>query len=60
MAQMFPGLEAEFAAAARMLVDAPSVAVVTHIKPDADAVGSACALMAGLRQLGVRANAYIG
>ena len=60
MAQMFPGLESEFAAAARVLVDAPSVAVVTHIKPDADAVGSACALMAGLRQLGITANAYIG
>ncbi|QPK82567.1 bifunctional oligoribonuclease/PAP phosphatase NrnA [Corynebacterium qintianiae] len=60
MPQLFPGLEEEFREVARLLVDAPSVAVVAHIKPDADAVGSACALTAGLRQLGVQARAYIG
>lgn len=60
MQLLFPGREEDFREVARLLVDAPSVAVVTHIKPDADAVGSACALTAGLRQLGISATAYIG
>lgn len=57
---LFPELDAAFADAARLLDDATSVAVVTHIKPDADAVGSACGLAAGLRRAGKRARVFIG
>lgn len=58
--QLFPGHEREFGQVAAVLADAPTVAVITHIKPDADAVGSACALAAGLRAVGTPARVYIG
>lgn len=57
---LFPELEEEFADVARVLGGARSVAVVGHIRPDADAVGSACGLAAGLRSLGIRADVFIG
>lgn len=55
------GSEAEaFAGVAKQLLNAPKVSVVAHVKPDADAVGSACGLAAGLRSLGIEASVYIG
>lgn len=51
---------AEFAAAASLLRAQDKVAVVTHIKPDADAIGSACALAAGLRKIGAQVEVFIG
>lgn len=55
------GSEAEaFAGVAKQLLSAPKVSVVAHVKPDADAVGSACGLAAGLRSLGIEASVYIG
>ncbi len=50
----------DFAAAARMIKAARSVTVVAHLRPDADAVGSACATVAALRQLGKQARAVVG
>lgn len=44
----------------RALVEAENITVVAHIKPDADAVGSACALASGLRRRGKRAEVRIG
>ncbi|MCQ4621209.1 bifunctional oligoribonuclease/PAP phosphatase NrnA [Corynebacterium sp. CCUG 71335] len=59
-----PGLfapgEGEFAAVAQRLRDAPVVHVVTHIRPDADAIGSASALALGLQSIGVEATVRIG
>lgn len=49
-----------FEAAASLLRGQDKVAVIAHIKPDADAIGSACALARGLRQIGIDAKAYIG
>lgn len=49
-----------FAGVAKQLLDAKRVAVVAHVKPDADAVGSACGLAAGLRSLGIEASVHIG
>lgn len=49
-----------FVAAASRVREVEKVSVVAHIKPDADAIGSACALTAGLRKLGKDAQAYIG
>lgn len=43
-----------------MLADAGLVAVVCHVQPDADAVGSAAALVMALRQRGIRAMASYG
>ncbi|WP_070844317.1 DHH family phosphoesterase, partial [Corynebacterium sp. HMSC034A01] len=36
------------------------ISVVAHIKPDADAIGSACALAFGLEKLGKDVQVYIG
>lgn len=60
MALLFPQAEAEFTEIARAIKSAPKVAVLAHIKPDADAIGSACALVRGLQQIGIEACAYIG
>lgn len=60
MALLFPQAQAEFTEIARAMKNAPKVAVLAHIKPDADAIGSACALVRGLRQIGIDACAYIG
>lgn len=60
MVPLFPGNDAGFAAVADVLTRAEKVSVVTHLKPDADAVGSACGLAAGLRQLGIEAGVFIG
>ncbi|MCP1386591.1 bifunctional oligoribonuclease/PAP phosphatase NrnA [Corynebacterium sp. TA-R-1] len=57
---MFPGERAAFAAIADTLRGAAKVSVVAHVKPDADAVGSACGLAAGLRRIGVDADVFIG
>ncbi|WP_394280683.1 bifunctional oligoribonuclease/PAP phosphatase NrnA [Corynebacterium sp.] len=46
--------------AARILQEAPRVVVVTHIRPDADAVGSATALARALRSLGKEVVMQIG
>lgn len=59
-ASLFPEAHDEFASAADLLRAQSEVAVVAHVRPDADAVGSACALAAGLNQIGVQAKAYIG
>lgn len=50
----------DYAAAARLVDAARSITVVTHLRPDADAVGSACATVAALRQLGKEAVAVVG
>ena len=60
MALLFPQAEAEFNKVAGAIKNASNVAVLAHIKPDADAIGSACALVRGLRQIGIEASAYIG
>jgi len=60
MPLLFPELEDEFARAARLLGDAHSIAVIAHVKPDADAVGSACGLAAGLCKAGHDAQVFIG
>lgn len=60
MEALFPGTEAQFAQIAKVLRAAKKISVVAHIKPDADAVGSACGLTAGLRSLGIDAHVYIG
>ncbi|SDR93778.1 DHH family phosphoesterase [Corynebacterium timonense] len=57
---LFPEHTAEFAEVAQVLGGARSVAVVGHIRPDADALGSACGLAAGLRTLGTDASVVIG
>lgn len=49
-----------YAAAAEALVAADSVAVIGHVRPDADAIGSVCATVGALRQLGKRAVGLIG
>lgn len=46
--------------AARILQEAPRVVVVTHIRPDADAIGSATALARALRSLGKEVIVQIG
>ena len=60
MESLFPGDEERFASVAASLRSADKVSVVAHIKPDADAVGSACGLAAGLRAAGVAAAVFIG
>lgn len=52
-----PNALAQVAAA---LDAAETINIVTHIRPDADAVGSACALALGLRSRGKQANVFIG
>lgn len=55
-----PEAAAQFEAVASRVRRAAKISVVAHIKPDADAIGSACALAAGLRKLGTDAQVYIG
>ena len=43
---------------ARRLGAEKSVAVICHIRPDGDAIGSACALKLALSALGIRAEAF--
>lgn len=57
---LFQGHDEEFAAVAERLRANDPIHVVTHIRPDADAVGSASALAMGLRSIGVRATVHIG
>lgn len=58
--RLFDAAEGDFAGVAQRLLAAPVVHVVTHIRPDADAVGSASALALGLRSLGIEASVHIG
>lgn len=51
---------AQFEAAASRVRAAEKISVVAHIKPDADAIGSACALAFGLEKLGKNVQVYIG
>ena len=51
---------AQFEAAASRVRAAEKISVVAHIKPDADAIGSACALSFGLEKLGKNVQVYIG
>ncbi|GAB3708556.1 DHH family phosphoesterase [Corynebacterium nasicanis] len=46
--------------AADALAAATSVAVIGHVRPDADAIGSVCATVGALRQLGKEAVGLIG
>lgn len=57
---LFPEYTQQFAAVADRIRSAARVHVIAHVKPDADAIGSACALSKGLDQLGVDNNVYIG
>lgn len=50
----------DYAGAVDALVDASSICVITHVRPDADAIGSATALVLGLRQRGKQVRALIG
>lgn len=49
-----------YAEAAAAVTAARSVAVVGHVRPDADAIGSVCATVGALRQLGKEAVGLIG
>ncbi|AWB84222.1 DHH family phosphoesterase [Corynebacterium liangguodongii] len=60
MNTLFPAHTAQFAEVAATIAQARSVAVIAHVSPDADAVGSACALVAGIMKAGGTARAYIG
>ena len=55
-----PEAAAPFEAAASRVRAAEKISVVAHIKPDADAIGSACALAFGLEKLGKDVQVYIG
>ena len=55
-----PEAAAQFEAAASRVRAAEKISVVAHIKPDADAIGSACALALGLEKLGKDVQVYIG
>ena len=55
-----PEAAAQFEAAASRVRAAEKISVVAHIKPDADAIGSACALAFGLEKLGKNVQVYIG
>ena len=57
---LFPEYTQQFAAVADRIRSAERVHVIAHVKPDADAIGSACALSKGLEKLGVDNNVYIG
>ena len=59
-ANLFAPGEGDFVAVADRLKAAGIVHVVTHIRPDADAVGSANALAMALRSIGVTADVLIG
>lgn len=36
------------------------VVILAHVNPDADAIGSACALALGLKKLGISSRLYVG
>ena len=55
-----PEAAAQFEAAASRVRAAEKISVVAHIKPDADSIGSACALAFGLEKLGKDVQVYIG
>ena len=55
-----PEAAAQFEAAASRVRAAEKISVVAHIKTDADAIGSACALAFGLEKLGKDVQVYIG
>lgn len=55
-----PEAAAQFEAAASRVRAAEKISVVAHIKPDADAIGSACALALGLEKLGKNVQVCIG
>ena len=55
-----PEAATQFEAAASRVRAAETISVVAHIKPDADAIGSACALAFGLEKLGKDVQVYIG
>ncbi|WP_087118123.1 DHH family phosphoesterase [Corynebacterium urinipleomorphum] len=59
-ATLFAPGEGDFAAVAARLTSADVVHIVTHIRPDADAVGSASGLALALRELGIAADVHIG
>lgn len=59
-ANLFGPGEGDFAGVAERLKAADVVHVVTHIRPDADAVGSASALAMALRSLGLTVDVRIG
>ncbi len=50
----------DFRAATELVAAAETVAVVGHLRPDADAIGSVSATVEALRQLGKNARGYIG
>ncbi|QPK78394.1 bifunctional oligoribonuclease/PAP phosphatase NrnA [Corynebacterium lizhenjunii] len=54
------GTQQEFERVVSLLREAQSVCIITHLRPDADAVGSATALGLGLRQLGKDVSMVIG
>ena len=49
-----------YEAAVDALVQASSICIITHLRPDADAVGSAAALTLALRQRGKETRTVIG
>lgn len=59
-ATLFAPGEGEFEKVAARLKTADVVHIVTHIRPDADAVGSASGLALVLRELGIEADVRIG
>ena len=60
MGNLFAPGEGDFTAVAERLKAAGTVHVVTHIRPDADAVGSASALALALRTLGIVVDVRVG
>lgn len=53
-------LHTHFRAAAELVEVAESVSVVSHLRPDADAIGSVTAMVEALQQMGKQARGYIG
>lgn len=45
---------------ASLIKQARQVNILAHVNPDADAIGSACALSLGLRQLGISSRMFVG
>ena len=50
----------QYEPAVAALHDAHSICIVTHLRPDADAIGSAAALLLALRQRGKDVCAVVG
>ncbi|MDU3174548.1 MAG: DHH family phosphoesterase, partial [Corynebacterium striatum] len=51
---------ADYQGAADALIEASSICIITHLRPDADAIGSAAALNLALRQRGKQTRTVIG